>query len=326
MSKLDRFFVSDNFLDAYPNIFATSLERFVSDHRPILLREHHLDYGPIPFRFFHYWCEMDGFCKFVEDTWKDCPNNDSNAMLNLMGKLKFLKTKIRVWYKSYMVNRKQAKEQFKTDLEAVDAMIDSGNGNEEIVVKRMDLVKNLQQINNLNSLEMAQKANVRWAVEGDENSSFFHGTINKKRSVLAVRGIMVDGLWIDEPRLVKHEFLTHFANRFSKPDCNRATLHMNFSKKLSMTQQSELECEVSKEEIKRAVWDCGTDKAPGPDGFSFGFYRKFWHLIEHDVYKAVMYFFTHGDIPKGCNSSFIALIPKIPGANMVKDFRPISLI
>ncbi|GKD83864.1 hypothetical protein Tco_1350703 [Tanacetum coccineum] len=93
-----------------------------------------------------------------------------------------------------------------------------------------------------------------------------------------------------------------------------------------MTQQSELECEVSKEEIKRAVWDCGTDKAPGPDGFSFGFYRKFWHLIEHDVYKAVMYFFTHGDIPKGCNSSFIALIPKIPGANMVKDFRPISLI
>nr|GEX81113.1 RNA-directed DNA polymerase, eukaryota, reverse transcriptase zinc-binding domain protein [Tanacetum cinerariifolium] len=30
--------------------------------------------------------------------------------------------------------------------------------------------------------------------------------------------------------------------------------------------------------------------------------------------------------PKGCNSSFIALIPKIPDANMVKDFRPICLI
>ncbi|GJT18501.1 hypothetical protein Tco_0877207 [Tanacetum coccineum] len=31
-------------------------------------------------------------------------------------------------------------------------------------------------------------------------------------------------------------------------------------------------------------------------------------------------------IPKGCNSSFIALIPKTPEAKMVKDFRPISLI
>ncbi|GJZ97152.1 RNA-directed DNA polymerase, eukaryota, reverse transcriptase zinc-binding domain protein [Tanacetum coccineum] len=28
----------------------------------------------------------------------------------------------------------------------------------------------------------------------------------------------------------------------------------------------------------------------------------------------------------GCNSSFITLIPKIPDANLVKDFRPISLI
>ncbi|GKA00988.1 RNA-directed DNA polymerase, eukaryota, reverse transcriptase zinc-binding domain protein, partial [Tanacetum coccineum] len=31
-------------------------------------------------------------------------------------------------------------------------------------------------------------------------------------------------------------------------------------------------------------------------------------------------------IPKGCNSSFIVLIPKTPEAKMVKDFRPISLI
>ncbi|GKB19941.1 RNA-directed DNA polymerase, eukaryota, reverse transcriptase zinc-binding domain protein [Tanacetum coccineum] len=33
-----------------------------------------------------------------------------------------------------------------------------------------------------------------------------------------------------------------------------------------------------------------------------------------------------GEIPNGCNSNFIALIPKILDANMVKDFRPISLI
>nr|GEX70371.1 RNA-directed DNA polymerase, eukaryota, reverse transcriptase zinc-binding domain protein [Tanacetum cinerariifolium] len=84
--------------------------------------------------------------------------------------------------------------------------------------------------------------------------------------------------------------------------------------------------DVSKEELKRAVWDCGMDKSPGPDGFTFGFFRRFWSTIENDVYEAVTYFFTNGVIPKGCNSSFIALIPKTPGANMVKDFRPISLI
>ncbi|GKC28617.1 RNA-directed DNA polymerase, eukaryota [Tanacetum coccineum] len=101
---------------------------------------------------------------------------------------------------------------------------------------------------------------------------------------------------------------------------------MNFPKTLSFDQQVDLELEVSKDEIKRAVWDCGMDKSPGPDGFKFGFYRRFWKVIENDVYEAVQYFFSHGVFPNGCNSSFIALILKIPNANLVKDFRPISLI
>nr|GEZ71214.1 RNA-directed DNA polymerase, eukaryota [Tanacetum cinerariifolium] len=88
----------------------------------------------------------------------------------------------------------------------------------------------------------------------------------------------------------------------------------------------DLECAVSKEELKRAVWECGTDKSPGQDGFSFGFYRQFWPSIENDVFAAVSHFFTFGDIPNGCNSCFIALIPKVPDDNLVKDFRPISLI
>ena len=79
-------------------------------------------------------------------------------------------------------------------------------------------------------------------------------------------------------------------------------------------------------EIKKVVWECGIDKSPVPDGFTFGFYRRFWNVIEKDVVAAVKYFFHHGSIPKGCNSAFIALIPKIPDAKMVKDFRPISLL
>ncbi|GKD03691.1 RNA-directed DNA polymerase, eukaryota [Tanacetum coccineum] len=38
------------------------------------------------------------------------------------------------------------------------------------------------------------------------------------------------------------------------------------------------------------------------------------------------FFYSNGFCLKGINSSFIALIPKSQGANLVKDFRPISLI
>nr|GEY36376.1 RNA-directed DNA polymerase, eukaryota [Tanacetum cinerariifolium] len=275
MSKLDRFLVSINLFNTCPNISAITLERYLSDHRPILLCEQHFDYGPISFKFYHYWMELEGFRNVVEVACKDRPCDDSNAISCFMGKLKFLKNKIREWNKQYMASRKHVKDKYLADLEEVEGIIDSGGGNDEIAMKRAMIVQELQDIDKRNSLELAQKAKLKWAIEGDENNSFFHGMLNKKRNSLSIRGIIVEGVWIDEPKLVKNEFLTHFRRSFSQPDLRRAIVHMNFPNTLSLEQQIKLESMVSNEEIKRAVWDCGLDKAPGPDGFTFGFYRQF---------------------------------------------------
>nr|GEV11062.1 RNA-directed DNA polymerase, eukaryota, reverse transcriptase zinc-binding domain protein [Tanacetum cinerariifolium] len=48
-------------------------------------------------------------------------------------------------------------------------------------------------------------------------------------------------------------------------------------------QVQDLERIVTYEEVEGAVWDCGTNKSPGPDGFSFEFYRKYWTTIDDDV-------------------------------------------
>ncbi|GJZ21378.1 RNA-directed DNA polymerase, eukaryota [Tanacetum coccineum] len=172
------------------------------------------------------------------------------------------------------------------------------NGSDEIVNNRLEILGKLQQVNKAQASEVAQKAKIKWYVEGDENTKFFHGMLNKKRSQLNIRGIMINGTWTDNPKAVKQEFFQHFRNRFDKPPDQNAHIDMPFPNSLSTDQQKDLECMVSKEEVKRAVWDCGTDKSPGPDGFTFGFYRHFWSTIENDN----------------------------PDANMVKDFRPISLI
>nr|GFA05306.1 RNA-directed DNA polymerase, eukaryota, reverse transcriptase zinc-binding domain protein [Tanacetum cinerariifolium] len=269
MSKLDRFLISDSLLCSCPNISSITLDRYLSDHRPIFMREVYYDYGPVPFRFFHYWFEVDGFDKFIEDSWKDAPIIESNVLVRMMKKLK--------------------------------------SGEEEF-------------------LEAAQKAKIKWAIEGDENSKYYHGVINKKRNQLSIRSILMEGTWIDSPSLVKSKFLTHFKNQFKQPNSNRLHMNMHFLNTLSSVQVADLECQVSKEEIKKAMWDCGIDKSPGPDGFTFGFYRRYWKLIKNDIVDAVTCFFHQGLFSKGGNSSFIILIPKTPNVNMVKDYRPISLI
>nr|GFB66899.1 RNA-directed DNA polymerase, eukaryota [Tanacetum cinerariifolium] len=197
---------------------------------------------------------------------------------------------------------------------------DKGVGTEEVVNKRVEVLNSLRYIDQMHAIDLAQKAKIKWSIEGEENSSFFHRMLNKKRNQSNIRGIMVDGVWKEQPNDVKKEFLNHFQERLDKPVERRVTIDMSYSRSISSEQRDELEREVTIEEIKTALWNCGTDKSSGPDGFTFNFYRQFWSTIDKDVYAAVNHFFINGDIPAG------SLILKVPDANLVKDSRPISLI
>ncbi|GJV48361.1 RNA-directed DNA polymerase, eukaryota [Tanacetum coccineum] len=201
-------------------------------------------------------------------------------MLNFIKKLKLLKGQIGLWVKDKKDKDYILKKNLKKKIVDIDSLLDKGEANLAKLEDRLNALNNLYDLERMEALDLAQKAKIEWAIEGDENSKIFHGIINKHCNNLAICGILVDGQWIEDPLSVKNEFLTHFRDRFDSP--------------------------------------C-------PDGFTFGFYRKIWCLLEEDVLAAVTQFFHHGYVQKGGNASFIALIPKSQGAKMVKDFRPISL-
>nr|GEX09959.1 RNA-directed DNA polymerase, eukaryota, reverse transcriptase zinc-binding domain protein [Tanacetum cinerariifolium] len=190
----------------------------------------------------------------------------------------------------------------------------------------MDLPKKLNDIHSAEARDRFQKAKIQWAIEGDENSKFFHGIINRKRTNLAVKGVMVDGEWLDEPCHVKEELRLHFANRFSAHSPNRCKLNFVFSNKLSPDLASDLERPITRAEVRSAVWGCGENKSLGPDGFTFEFFRKYWDILGVDFCAAIDWFFEHCTFARGCNSSFITLIPKTQDPKFISDFRPISLI
>ncbi|GKD40409.1 hypothetical protein Tco_1260616 [Tanacetum coccineum] len=137
---------------------------------------------------------------------------------------------------------------------------------------------------------------------------------------------MVDGEWVDDPFRVKDEFRNHFSNRFQAPGSSQGHLNFLSPNRLSHEQAADLEIPITHDEIRAAVWDCGENKSPGPDGFTFEFFRKYWSIVGTDFCEAVDWFFQQGSFAKGCNSSFLALIPKVHDPKVVSDFHPISLI
>ncbi|GKA50727.1 RNA-directed DNA polymerase, eukaryota [Tanacetum coccineum] len=99
MSKLDRFLISEGLLATFPHLSAICLDRHLSDHRSILLKEMYSDFGAIPFCIFHSWFQRDDFDKMVEGTWKNLDVTDNNRLIRLKKKLQLLKQEIHSWIK-----------------------------------------------------------------------------------------------------------------------------------------------------------------------------------------------------------------------------------
>ncbi|GJT04635.1 putative RNA-directed DNA polymerase, eukaryota, reverse transcriptase zinc-binding domain protein [Tanacetum coccineum] len=166
----------------------------------------------------------------------------------------------------------------------------------------------------------------QWDIEGDENFKFFHGMINNKRRSQAITGILHDGLWISDPLLIKEDFLNYYKDKFQAHDFQVVLSPMIHSTSLTSLDHDSLETHISLDYIKTTVWDCGSNKAPCHDGFSFAFIKNYWDLIKTDIFEFVNSFVDSGSMPKCANSSFFTLIPKTSRPISIKYFRPISLI
>ncbi|GJW05106.1 hypothetical protein Tco_1563962 [Tanacetum coccineum] len=130
-------------------------------------------------------------------------------------------------------------------------------------------MQELEDLEKLESMDIVQKSRVKWEVEGDEIQFFFMALLTLEENLK----------WSKESCLMV----------FGIPN-------LRTSNQLSLTSSriNFLESMVSMDEIKAAVWDCGSQKAPGPDGYSFMFIKKFWDLLKHDIQSFVVCFFSTG--------------------------------
>ncbi|GJW10026.1 RNA-directed DNA polymerase, eukaryota, reverse transcriptase zinc-binding domain protein [Tanacetum coccineum] len=81
------------------------------------------------------------------------------------------------------------------ELSSIEKKIDAGSATHSDTVNRLKLLHELEDIDKFASMDLIQKVRVKWDIEGDENSKFFHGLINKKRRNQMINGIMVEKYW-----------------------------------------------------------------------------------------------------------------------------------
>ncbi|KAL8466929.1 hypothetical protein ACS0TY_035852 [Phlomoides rotata] len=136
---------------------------------------------------------------------------------------------------------------------------------------------------------LAQKAKARWLREGDVNSSYFYGWINRNRKSNTIEGLLINDRWIDSVDGVKKGIHEHFKNHFKAPYSSRPNMSLDiFSRTIDDYSNQFLTASFTKKEIKTAVWACDSDKSPGPDGYTFGFVKKCWEEIKGKIMEMMV--------------------------------------
>lgn len=128
-----------------------------------------------------------------------------------------------------------------------------------------------------------QRARSKWLMEGDTNTTYFHRVVNIRHRMKAIHSLCTsEGDLVSRGELNRHIY-EHFRELFGRAKNRRIRL----LKDMWPLQSNllELEKEFSEEEIKKAIWNLGQDKALGPDGFSIFFIHIFWSTLKDDRFS-----------------------------------------
>nr|GEW62188.1 RNA-directed DNA polymerase, eukaryota, reverse transcriptase zinc-binding domain protein [Tanacetum cinerariifolium] len=149
---------------------------------------------------------------------------------------------------------------------AIKDKMDDMTTSEEDVSQWIFLLKELAYIKRLDGTDAAQKSKIKWEVEGDENTTFFHGFLNQRRRKQMVQGIM-DGQWHTDPETIKNVFIDFYREKF-----DAVQTHMSALDRIRFSQL---------------------------DNYDIGMLERPCSIEEDDIYNMVTAFCNEGKLPIG---------------------------
>nr|XP_020147503.1 uncharacterized protein LOC109732728 [Aegilops tauschii subsp. strangulata] len=306
LERIDHVFVTLDWEALYPTCLLSALGTSVSDHCPLLLDLHADFHVGKRFRFESFWTKAEGFCDVVADAWESV-SSEGNPFVVLDRKLRATARKLQSWSDRWIGN---VKNQISLVLG---------------IIKQLDVA---MEGRDLSPAEIGLRRVLKRCCgfargTPPQGSSSSMPTIGEKNLIM---GLQVDGDLLTGQEKIAGAVDSYYRQILGVAPDREFSLNWD-ALQLPRLHLEHLEAPFSEEEILTAIKSMPMDKAPGPDGFTTRFYACCWGIIKADLMR-VMERFYWGDMRglHAINKALVTLLPKVDGAEELKDFRPSAFV
>ncbi|XP_024007904.1 uncharacterized protein LOC112083915 [Eutrema salsugineum] len=315
-ARLDRSVCNDEWLEAFPSGRSEYLRYEGSDHRPLVtfLDDSRVKLKGI-FRFDNRLREKEEIMTLIGQVWN---NSDHDTVV---AKITDCRREIIRWVKEQNMNSAKLISDTQTELERA---LSADSPDPEVIGH---CTATLEKAYKAEEHFWKQRSRILWLQSGDRNTGYFHAVTCNRRTCNRFT-VLEDssGTAFHEEQDFARIISEYFQEIFSSQNNSGFDLvHDVLEPQIDEETNARLIRIPDPAEIHSAVKSIHPSKAPGPDGFSAGFFHTYWPIIGPDLVKEIQEFFLSGSFPTRQNETHIRLIPKILGPRRVADYRPIAL-
>ncbi|XP_028083295.1 uncharacterized protein LOC114284558 [Camellia sinensis] len=250
-SKIDRFLLDAIWLEKF-RFQMWGLPRLVSEHCPLLLMEDKRNWGPRPFRFLNAWTLYPGFLSAAKRAWSE-HQVQGWACYRVQRRLGGMKVELKKWNIEVFGLVEEQLKKAEEELHAYDLLAESRELASIEIESRREAKHLVWKLRKRKDWLWFQKSKLNWAQHGDRNMRYFHICASKRQRRNMVDSVVVNGVSIEDPELVRLEVVRHLSKAFAEEWPSRPMMFGNFASIGNVYRGEVLEPEFTMEEVWEVV-------------------------------------------------------------------------
>nr|CAD1834076.1 unnamed protein product [Ananas comosus var. bracteatus] len=325
LERLDRAFVSSDWVLFFPRSTLRALPRPRSDHSPLLLSAYTFIPSPNLFRFETFWLRYPAIVDVVSNSWSSTVVV-TDPVTRFSSKIKGIQSALQSWSAGFS---SAIRDQANLCLRWIE-WLDRAEEVRVLSVLERNLRPKLkaryEELCLQDEIKWKQRSRVQWLQAGDANTKFFHMKATGRRNRNYIARLSDGSSTLSSPEPIANHLYSFFSNQLGVERAFTDSINLLMIYNDDRFDLSSLHSPFTLDEVKRTVFSCAPEKAPGPDGLPMIFYQRFWNLIKVDILEVFSCFHNGAANLQDINTSWVCLLPKRNEASLITDFRPISLV